>query len=66
MAPSSLILKAATLAVAGLSSGVLANNPPPYVVEDVYQGNGNDHTGFFDLFNFNTVRFNSMCDMPSY
>jgi len=46
------------LAVVGLSSGVLAQ--PPYVVEDVYQGNPNG-TGFFDMFTFFTVGFCSAC-----
>jgi hypothetical protein len=54
MAPSSLFLKAATLAVVGLGSGVLALLP--YIVEDVYQGNP-DGTGFFDMFTFFMVGF---------
>lgn len=54
MAPSSLFLKAATLAVVGLSSGVSALLP--YVVDDIYQGNPNG-TGFFDMFTFFTVSF---------
>lgn len=66
MAPSSLFLKAATVVVAGLSSGVLAVAPLPYIVDDVYQGNGTDLTGFFDMFNFITVGVHSRCDMPQY
>jgi hypothetical protein len=52
MAPSSLFLKAAALAVVGLGSGVSALLP--YVVDDVYQGKP-DGTGFFDMFDFFTV-----------
>jgi hypothetical protein len=58
MAPSSLFLKAAALAVVGLGSGVSALYP--YVVEDVYQGNP-DGTGFFDMFTFFTVGFCFTC-----